>query len=54
MDNVSVSIDQLTLNSLNVEQARLENRERLNALGGIDGLASKLGLNISTGLSYDQ
>eukprot|EP01041_Mallomonas_annulata_P004761 gene4761-9467_t len=52
MDNVS--IDQLTLNSLNVEQARLENRERLNALGGTDGLASKLGLNISTGLSYDQ
>jgi Ca2+-transporting ATPase len=50
MDNVNQSL----LDSLNVEQAKDENRENLDKLGGIDKLAKILGLNVETGLSSSQ
>lgn len=42
------------LNSMNVEQAPVDNRDHLAALGGIEGLAQKLGVNLETGLSTEQ
>lgn len=47
-------ISQTTLDSLNVEQARGSNRENLEALGGIDAFVSKLGVDVSQGLTPQQ
>eukprot|EP01041_Mallomonas_annulata_P008298 gene8298-17059_t len=51
---MDINITQDTLNGLNVEQARKENRERLDAIGGQEGLASKLRLTITAGLTSAQ
>ena len=48
------SIEQSTLDSLNVEQSKNENKNRLLELGGVDALAAKLGVNYSTGLTATQ
>ena len=50
----NVSLTQATLNSLNVEQARDENKKNLDGIGGVQGLAKSIDLNISTGLSMAQ
>ena len=47
-----ITID--VLNQLNVEQSPVDNRDHLNALGGIDGLSKKLGVNLETGLTDSQ
>lgn len=39
---------------MNVEQSRKDNKEYLDSLGGIEGLASKLHVNLETGLNDDQ
>lgn len=39
---------------MNIEQAANDNRDRLTELGGVDGLAHKLGVNIETGLTNEQ
>ena len=54
MDAELDSINQSTLDSLNVEQARNENKTRLLEIGGVDALAAKLGVNYSTGLTSTQ
>lgn len=45
---------QSLLDSLNVAQARKENRSNLDQLGGIDGLVGLVGVNLTTGLSHLQ
>lgn len=47
-------ITQATLNSLNIEQAKADNLANLIALGGIEGLASKLGVDLENGLRTHQ
>ena len=47
-------ITQATLDSLNVEQSRLENRAHLDELGGVDALCRKLGVNPDVGLTNEQ
>lgn len=47
-------LSQSILDSLNVEQARKENRANLDKLGGIDGLIGLVGVNLTTGLSHEQ
>jgi Ca2+-transporting ATPase len=42
------------LDSLNVEQARSENRKNLDDLGGIDGLLAIIGIDIHKGLTHPQ
>ena len=54
MDAELDSITQSNLDSLNVEQARNENKTRLLEMGGVDALAAKLGVNYSTGLTSTQ
>ena len=49
-----MEVTQATLNSLNVEQAKLENLANLNALGGIEGLAELLNIDRERGLTNDQ
>ena len=39
---------------MNVEQARQENKIALDEIGGVDGLAGMLGVNLETGLTTDQ
>lgn len=48
------SITQWTLDNLNVEQARQSNKENLTALGGLEVLSSKLGVNLHKGLTSQQ
>jgi len=47
-------IDQNTLNSINVDQAKDSNLEGLISLGGVEGLMQKLGVNLQTGLTSEQ
>ena len=39
---------------MNVEQSPVDNKDHLELLGGIEGLAHKLNVNLETGLSDDQ
>lgn len=48
------SITQWTLDNMNVEQARQSNKENLIALGGLQVLSSKLGVDLNKGLSPAQ
>lgn len=48
------SITQVLLDSLNVEQARAENRKNLDDLGGIDQLVKMFGVDLNTGWSHAQ
>lgn len=48
------SVSQATLDSLNVEQARNENRAKLDELGGVDALAKLIGVSFATGLTNEQ
>lgn len=52
MDKIAVT--QSILDSLNVEQARNENRASLDELGGINKLAELIGVNLETGLRTEQ
>lgn len=47
-------ITQETLDKLNVEQSRQQNREALDALGGIETLMEKLGASPTQGLTTSQ
>jgi magnesium-transporting ATPase (P-type) len=47
-------ITQRILNSINIEQARELNKTNLNDMGGPDGLAEKLGVNLQRGLTLDK
>eukprot|EP01040_Poterioochromonas_malhamensis_P007392 gene7392-7974_t len=47
-------LTQSVLDSLNVEQARAENRKALESLGGTDALIKMIGVNLSTGLTHKQ
>ncbi len=42
------------MDSLNVEQAKKENRQNLDDLGGSEGLMKIIGVDIGTGLSHHQ
>lgn len=42
---------QETLDTLNVSQATKENKQRLDELGAVAGLAARLGVNLTKGLS---
>lgn len=49
-----MEITKEVLASLNVEQARAANREKLDSIGGVEGLASLLHLSLETGLTSSQ
>lgn len=49
-----MAINQSTLDSLNVEQARKENRSRLDVLGGIEVIAKIIGVEFDRGLTTKQ
>lgn len=42
------------LNSFNVEQSPVDNKDNLDAIGGVEGLIRRFKLNIETGLTHDQ
>eukprot|EP01037_Dinobryon_pediforme_P021435 gene21435-22302_t len=48
------TLNRALLESLNVEQAKDDNRANLLALGGVEGLAKLMGLNMQTGLTEAQ
>jgi Ca2+-transporting ATPase len=48
------TVTQTLLDSLNVEQAREENRAHLEELGGAEKLCAMIGVNVATGLSHPQ
>ena len=48
------TLTQSLLNSFNVEQARKENRQALDEIGGIDALVKLIGVNLQTGLTESQ
>eukprot|EP01006_Ploeotia_vitrea_P050231 TRINITY_DN67432_c1_g2_i3.p1 TRINITY_DN67432_c1_g2~~TRINITY_DN67432_c1_g2_i3.p1 ORF type:complete len:1091 (+),score=67.69 TRINITY_DN67432_c1_g2_i3:58-3330(+) len=48
------AVPQEVLDSMNVEQARETNKEALDSIGGPEGLAKQLGVNLHTGLTHDQ
>jgi Ca2+-transporting ATPase len=50
----TVEIDQAVLDSLNVEQARQENKIQLESIGNVDGLLKGLDVNVATGLTAAQ
>eukprot|EP01040_Poterioochromonas_malhamensis_P017962 gene17962-20820_t len=50
----SVRLNQSLLDSLNVEQARAENKKSLENLGGIEALIRLVGVNPQTGLTHAQ
>ena len=50
----SLEITQSTLDSVNVEQARSDNKANLLELGGVEGLAKALDVRFETGLTVDQ
>lgn len=54
MMNKKPSLTQGLLDSLNVEQAREENRSNLDAIGGVQGLVSVISVNPSTGWSHEE
>ena len=57
MELVQISpgdITQEILDSLNVEQSRETNKQDLDKLGGVEGLAKALGVNFDTGLTHEQ
>jgi hypothetical protein len=43
-----------TLEKLNIAQQTKENKEWLDQLGGVPGLAAKLKVNLQTGLTEEQ
>ena len=45
---------QALLDSLNVEQGRLENRKNLDDLGGVEKLCAMIGVDGNVGLTHDQ
>jgi hypothetical protein len=47
----SYEITQVELESLNIEQSRHINQEHLEAMGGIDMLCQRLGLDVNIGLT---
>jgi hypothetical protein len=47
----SDEITQVELESLNIEQSRHVNKEHLDAMGGIDMLCQRLGLDVNIGLT---
>lgn len=50
----NMDLTQDILDSLNVAQASEDNKKNLDDLGGTDGLASRMGLNLKTGLTDSQ
>eukprot|EP01041_Mallomonas_annulata_P002779 gene2779-5472_t len=50
----SGTLSQALLDSLNVEQSRDENKERLQKLGGVEELAKLIGTNFESGLTSSQ
>ena len=54
MDPPNGNLSQPLLDSLNVEQARKENRKNLDDLGGSEGLMKIIGVNLATGLTHHQ
>ena len=48
------SLQQSVLDSLNIDQAREENKANLASLGGVEGLAKLIGVNLQAGLSENQ
>jgi magnesium-transporting ATPase (P-type) len=51
---INTKLTQPLLDSLNVEQARGENRKALETMGGVDALARLMGVNLHTGLTHSQ
>ena len=49
-----VYITQRVLKSINIEQARDLNKTNLNDLGGLEGLAEKLGVSLQRGLTIEK
>ena len=49
-----IDVNQYILDSINVEQAKKENKISLEQLGGVEGLIKALDINTSTGLTIDQ
>lgn len=47
-------ISQASLDSINVEQSKNENKENFLRMGGVSGLAKSLEVNFETGLTIDQ
>lgn len=47
----SDEITQVELDSLNIEQSKNINKEHLEAMGGIDMLCQRLGLDVKVGLT---
>lgn len=48
------NIEQSVLNSLNVAQGKLSNKEYLESIGGVDELIRKIGVDVTRGLSAEQ
>eukprot|EP01038_Epipyxis_sp_PR26KG_P016242 gene16242-22109_t len=51
---VGDTVTQTVLNNLNIAQQKEDNKNFLEKLGGVEGLAAKLHLNIDTGLTKQQ
>eukprot|EP00607_Mallomonas_marina_P005034 CAMPEP_0182425506 /NCGR_PEP_ID=MMETSP1167-20130531/11946_1 /TAXON_ID=2988 /ORGANISM="Mallomonas Sp, Strain CCMP3275" /LENGTH=876 /DNA_ID=CAMNT_0024606297 /DNA_START=194 /DNA_END=2821 /DNA_ORIENTATION=+ len=49
-----IYITQRVLNSINIQQARELNKTNLIELGGVDGLAEKIGVSLQRGLSIEK
>ena len=47
-------MQQSVLDSLNIDQATEENKENLRSLGGVEGLAKLIGVNMDIGLTEEQ
>jgi Ca2+-transporting ATPase len=54
MELNNMTMTQAVLDSLNVAQAKDENKEHLEGIGGVDGLFAKLRLNPHSGLTHAQ
>lgn len=52
--DIAKLVSQSTLDSLNVEQQKDDNRKHLDELGGVTGLAKAIGVNPESGLTHDQ
>ena len=50
----SDTLQQSVLDSLNISQAKEENKENLKSLGGVHGLAKLIGVDLETGLTEKQ
>ena len=53
-NNAVGGINQTILNGLNVEQAKEDNKKRLNDIGGVEGLREKLGVSYEAGWKDDE